>query len=166
MRLQNHIMNMRKTVLCILATALVAAALSWGQSANNNSDARKQVLARLDEIQKAAEALAPEKVFGFVTENNDGAMISNGQLFLTRQDALDSTMAGFQNIQKVSYKFDRQNVTMLSPTTALAVGEGSSSATLSDGRVRSTRFAQTVVLVLTNGEWKVFHSHRSFPPAG
>ena len=29
----------------------------------------------------------------------------------------------------------------------------------------STRFVQSVVFVLTNGEWRVFHSHRSFPPA-
>lgn len=58
-----------------------------------------------------------------------------------------------------------QYVTLLSPTVALATGEGSSSATLDDGRVLTTRLAQSVVFVLANGEWKVFHSHRSFPPA-
>ena len=142
-----------------------AVSHSPGQPRDGGPDARAQILARLEEIQNAAQSLDVDKVFGFVLENDGGAMISNGQLFLTRKDALDSTKAGFQGLNKISYKFDRQNVTILSPTAALAVGEGSSSATLDDGRVRTTRFAQSVVFVLTNGEWKVFHSHRSFPPS-
>lgn len=161
-------MNSRNAFLFsfAIATAVLAAAgYSLGQSRDSRLDARGQILARLDQIQQAAQSLDPEKVFSFVAENDDGAMISNGLLFLTRKDALDSTKAGFQGVQKISYKFDRQNVSMLSPTTALAVGEGSSTVTLDDGRVRTGHFAQTVVLVLTNGEWKVFHSHRSFPPA-
>jgi ketosteroid isomerase-like protein len=155
-------MNSRNAFLFSFAIAtavLAAASYSLGQSRDSRLDARGQILARLDQIQQAAQS------FSFVAENDDGAMISNGQLFLTRKDALDSTKAGFQGVQKISYKFDRQSVSMLSPTTALAVGEGSSTVTLDDGRVRTGHFAQTVVLVLTNGEWKVFHSHRSFPPA-
>ena len=64
-----------------------------------------------------------------------------------------------------SDRFDRQDITFLSPTVALAVGDGVSTADLQDGRSFTRRFAQSVLLVLTNGEWKVFHSHRSFPPA-
>lgn len=48
---------------------------------------------------------------------------------------------------------------------AVVTGEGLTSATLDDGRTLSRRFAQSVVLVLTDGDWKVFHAHRSFPPA-
>lgn len=125
----------------------------------------KTVLARMADIQKAAEALDPDKVFSFVLENDKGALAQNGKLLLTRKEALENTRQGFQRIEKVAYHFDQQHVTVLSPTVALVTSEGSSSMTLDDGRTLSTRFVQSVVLVLKDGEWKVLHSHRSFPPA-
>lgn len=125
-------------------------------------DAEKAVLARLTEIQTAAQNLDPDKVFSFVMQNDHGALAQNGGLYLTREEALETTKQGFQRLRKVSYRFDQQHVTLLSPTVALAVGEGVSSATLEDDRTLDTRFVQSVVFVLTNGEWKVFHSHRSF----
>jgi len=163
-------MNSRKIIAVALASVFViiaAVAVSQGQSSKNSTspDVQKAVLTRLAEIQSAAEALDPDKVFSFVLENDAGALAQNGKLFLTRKEALESTKQGFQGLHKVSYQLDEQHVTVLSPTIALATGEGSSSATLDDGRVLSTRFAQTVVFALTNGEWKVLHSHRSFPPA-
>ena len=150
-------------VLMVVGTATAAP----GQSSGNSvpSDVEEAVMARLAEIQSAAQALDPDKVFSFVLENDKGSLIQNGRLFLTRQAAAQSTKQGFQGLREVDYRFDHQYVTLLSPTVALAVGEGLSSATTDDGRTFSTRFAQSVVLMLTNGEWKVFHSHRSFPPA-
>jgi ketosteroid isomerase-like protein len=167
---EKHKMNSRKigTLLLVSTFLLIAAAvISKGQSGKNSSssDVHKAVLARLAEIQSAAQALDPDKVFSFVMENDQGALAQNGKLFLTRKDALESTKQGFQQLQKVSYQFAEQRVTLLSPTVALAVGEGESFATLDDGRTLDTHFVQSVVFVLTNGEWKVFHSHRSFPPA-
>ncbi len=146
---------------------IAAVTVSQGQADKNATapEIQKTVLARLAEIQDAAQALDSDKVFSFVLENDAGALAQNGKLFLTRKEALESTRQGFQRLQKVAYRFDQQHVTLLSPTIALATGEGSSSATTEDGRTFTTRFAQSVVLVLTNGEWKVFHAHRSFPPA-
>jgi hypothetical protein len=163
-------MNSRKIKCVTFASAFViiaAVAVSQGQANKNSTsaDVQKAVLDRLAEIQSAAQSLDPDKVFSFVLENDKGALAQNGKLFLTRKEALESTKQGFQGLQSVSYRFDEQHVTFLSPTVVLATGEGSSTATLDDGRTLSTRFAQSVVFVLTNGEWKVFHSHRSFPPA-
>jgi hypothetical protein len=101
----------------------------------------------------------------FVLENDTGELAQNGKLLLTRKEALESTRKGFRGLQKVDYRFDQQHVILLSPTVALAAGEGLSSATTDDGRTFTTRFAQSVVFVLTNGEWKVIHAHRSFPAA-
>jgi ketosteroid isomerase-like protein len=153
------------SISAFLVIAVVA--ISFGQSSKQSSstDVQKAVLARLAEIQSAAQALDSDKVFSFVMENDEGALAQNGNLLLTRKEALESTRRGFQGLQKVSYRFDSQHVTLLSPTIALAVGEGDSSATRRDGRTVDTHFVQSVVFVLTNGEWKVFHSHRSFPPA-
>jgi ketosteroid isomerase-like protein len=159
-----------KATMVAAASVLAVAAIvsvSRGQ-ATKHSDAagtEKAVLARLGEIQNAAQGLDPEKVFSFVLENDQGALVQNGRLFLTRQDALEATKQGFQGLQKADYKFDQQHVTLLSPTIALAVGEGSSSVTTDDGRTFTRSFVQSVLLVLTNGEWKVFHAHRSFPQA-
>jgi hypothetical protein len=163
-------MNSRKTITLAFASAFLVIAVvvvSRGQPKRISGapDAQKAVLARLAEIQSAAQALDPDKVFSFVLENDAGALAQNGELFLTRTVALESTRQGFQGLQKLNYRFDEQHVTVLSPTIALAVGEGSSSATLDDGRTLTTRFAQSVILVLANGEWNVLHSHRSFPPA-
>lgn len=148
----------------LTSAALLARALAQTDKSTPRTP-EKAVLARLADIQEAAQALDPDKVFSFVLDNNRGALIQNGQFFLTRQDALESNRRGFQGLQKVEYKFDQQHVTMLSPSIALVAGEGVSSATTTDGRILTTRFAQSVVLTLTNGEWKVFHAHRSFPPA-
>ena len=163
-------MNSTKRTTVAIASAFViiaAVAVSQGQSGKNStsSDTHKAVLARLAEIQTAAQSLDPDKVFSFVLENDRGSLAQNGKLFLTRKEALESTKQGFRGLEKVSYRFDEQHVTLLSPTVALATGEGSSSATLDDGRTLTTRFAQSVVFVLTNGDWKVLHAHRSFPPA-
>jgi hypothetical protein len=163
-------MNSSKVLIVTVAAALAvlaAVTVSQGQSTKNSAtpDVQKAVLARLVEIQNAAQALDPDKVFSYVLENDTGALAQNGRLFLTRKEALESTKRGFQGLQKVDYQFDQQHVTLLSPTVALATGEGLSSATTVDGRTFATRFAQSVVFVLTNGEWKVFHAHRSSLPA-
>jgi ketosteroid isomerase-like protein len=162
-------MNSKTVIVAIVAAVFIIMGIITVKSQPNQNtvpaDAQSAVLARLAEIQAAAQSMDPEKVFSYVLENDNGALAQNGKLFLTREDALESTMQGFQRLQKVEYQFDQQHITLLSPTIALATGEGTSFATTIDGRMLSTRFAQTVIFVLTDGEWKVFHSHRSFPAA-
>ncbi len=152
-----------KIMTCIsgLLAAAAIISVSQGQSTRPSESTEKAVLARLAEIQNAAEALDVDKVFSFVLENDKGALVQNGRLFLTRKEALDSTKQGFMALQKVSYQFNQQRVTLLSPTVALVVSDGSSSITTDDGRSITTPFVQSVVLVLTDGQWKVLHSHRS-----
>ena len=148
--------------LGILAGATVAQAQSSDSSVP--PEIRKALLARLAEVQTAAESLDADRVFSFVLENNEGALAQNGRVFLTRKEALESTRQGFQRLRRITYQLDEQHITMLSPTVALVTGEGSSTATTVDGRTFTNRFAQSVVFVFAQGEWKVFHSHRSFPP--
>ena len=143
---------------------LGAATVALGQTDGSSvpPDVEKAVKDRLVAIQDAAQALDPDKVFSFVLENDRGALAQNGELFLTREEALQSTKRGFKGLKKVGYRFDQQHITLLSPTVALATGVGSSSATTDGDRTLNARFAQSVVLILTDGEWKVFHAHRSF----
>jgi ketosteroid isomerase-like protein len=161
-----------RNLLLLAAVASIVVAITavteseTAPAASIPADAEKAVLARLADIQSAAQALDADKVFSFVMENNAGAIAQNGKLFLTRSDALDSTRQSFESLQaagaRIEYRFDQQHMTFLSPTIALATGEGLTSVTGSDGRIVKTPFAQSVVFVLTNGDWKVFHAHRSF----
>jgi hypothetical protein len=96
-------------------------------------------------------------------ENDQCSLIQDGALFKTRQDALSSTKAGFRGIADISYQFDQQHIKLLSPTIALATGVGTTSLTLSDDRNIESRFAQSVVLLLRDNEWMVYHAHRSLP---
>jgi uncharacterized protein (TIGR02246 family) len=160
MRLMNWLRS-GVLLLFVLASATVAQGQSWADPVP--TDVKKAVEARLGEIQTAAQALDPDKVFSFVLENDKGALIQNGELLLTRKAALESTKQGFQGLKTVDYRFDQQHITLLSPKVALAVGEGVSSATTEGGRKISMRFAQSVILVLTDGQWQVLHAHRSFP---
>ena len=160
-----------RTIMC-LTTVLFALGI-WcaaGGAPLRSDDAgesadEKAVRSRLAEIQDAAERLDPDGVFRFVLENDKGALVQDGRILLTRDDALKSTKQGFKGLSRISYQFDHQHVTLLSPTIALVVGEGDSSATTNDGRTFDTRFAQSVVLMKSDGQWKVAHAHRSFPAA-
>jgi ketosteroid isomerase-like protein len=142
--------------------ALLLAVLPLRAAETANVPPEKAILARLAEIQKAAESLDADKVFSYVLENNQGALTRNGQVFRTRQDALEAVRAGFKNLRKLSYTFTQDSVTLLSPTSALVVREGTAALTLAqDGRQLNLPFCQSVVLLQTNGEWKVLHTHQS-----
>jgi len=133
-----------------------------------SAEIEKTILAQLNEIQTAAQALDAERVFTFVLDNETGVIAQNGKIFLTRSNALESTRQDFESLRnagaRVEYHFDYQHVTLLSPTIALATGEGTTSITTQDGKNPQLQFAQSVLFVLTNGDWKVFHAHRSFVP--
>jgi hypothetical protein len=117
------------------------------------------------EITKAADNVDAEKLFSYVLDNDKGALVSGGKITLTRQEALDSYKERSQNIKNVNYKIDRQYVTVISPQTALMVVEGSFEATTMEGKTFGSPFAQTVVFVLRDNQWKVLHSHTSSPVA-
>jgi hypothetical protein len=59
--------------------------------------------------------------------------------------------------------YTQKRITVIAPTMALWVGEGTSSATLQDGRQISAPFAESILFVKKEGQWKVFHAHRSVP---
>ncbi|MCI0515428.1 nuclear transport factor 2 family protein, partial [candidate division KSB1 bacterium] len=81
----------------------------------------------------------------------------------TRQEALNTTRQGLQGLKNLSYTYSKKHVTIISPTVALWVGEGATSATLEDGRQFSVPFAESVIFMQQDGQWKVFHAHRSIP---
>jgi ketosteroid isomerase-like protein len=158
-------------LLAVAAASSLVLMLATGSppaTAKPPADPEKAILARLGDMQNAAQAFDADKVFAFIMENNAGVIAQNGKVFLTRSNALESTRQGLAAIQnagaRIEYHFDQHHVTLLSPTIALAVSDGSTRVISGDGKVQSAPFAQSMVFVLTNGDWKLFHAHRSFVP--
>ncbi len=149
-------MNTGRTIVISAALALgvlAGATVSYAQPSSNSAppEIQNAILARLAQIQTAAESLDADKVFSFVLENNEGALAQNGQLFLTRKEALESTKNEDLGLNAPIIDSTSSASPCSLQTIALATGEGVSSATTVDGRNFTTRFAQSVVFCLRRG---------------
>lgn len=114
-------------------------------------------------MQQAAEGRDVDALYKYVLEMNKGVIIEDGRIRWTRQEALSATRQGLQGLKDLSYQYTQRQITVISPTAALWVGEGTTSATLADGRQISVPFAESIVFVQKDGQWQVFHAHRSVP---
>lgn len=113
----------------------------------------------------AAEALDVDTLVGALAENDQGALAINGQLVLTRAEAVATTRANFQGLRKIKYDLGPQHVTLLAPDTALLVATGTVTGEAESGRTFTRSFVHTVVYQRRDGVWRVLHSHQSNPPA-
>lgn len=113
---------------------------------------------------RAGQDRDADRLFRYLLDNDRGSVIQSGNLMLTRAQALAQVNANIGQVAKVEYRWRRELVTVVSPTVALLVSEGEASATTGDGQTFVTPLAQTLVFVLSGGEWKVLHAHQSSPP--
>jgi uncharacterized protein (TIGR02246 family) len=127
----------------------------WAQA---NSQIEKAVLAANDEVTHAAEARDADRFFAFIA----GSVVQDGVISPTPQAVRDRVEPGFRRPVKVVYRWKQQRVTVLSPDSALLVGEGETIVTTDQGSVTQP-FAQTMVWVLRDGKWKILHAHQSTP---
>lgn len=114
-------------------------------------------------MQQAAQLGDVDALYAYVLEMDKGVIIEDGRIRWTRQEALSATKQGLLGLKELVYSYTKKNVTAISPDVALWVGEGTSSATLQDGRQISAPFAESILFVKQEGQWKVFHAHRSVP---
>jgi hypothetical protein len=150
----------------LAAVATVAGRFALGGNAPSPKDRsaiESAVLACHDQTLAAAEALDLDRLFSFVAETDQGSLIKNGTLYLTRDDTIATTRQGFQRIRSIRYAICERHVTILSSASALLVTTGRTNATTEDGQMLSVPYAQTIVFVLQNGAWRVVHMHSSSP---
>jgi ketosteroid isomerase-like protein len=163
-----EIMSMSK-VLRVLFLIIFIPLIGIAQNKSNEIAADKQqaiekaIIHVHDRMQLAAQQGQVDSLYQYVLDVAKGVIIEDGKLRLTRQEALETTRQAMQGLKDVSYSYAQKYITVISPTVALWVGQGTSSATLKDGRQISAPFAETIVFVLKNGQWKVLHAHRSIP---
>jgi hypothetical protein len=139
---------------------IMTAASSFARAAGAPE---QEAIQCLRAIQAAAEKLDVDAIFGFVMENDKGALAQNGGVLVTREAALESTREGFRGVREIKYTTGQEHVTVLAEDLVLVVSDGRSRFQLDDGRFIETPFAQTVLLKRVAGMWKVLHAHRSFP---
>ena len=81
---------------------------------------------------------------------------------MTRQQALNTTKQALQGLKDVSYKYNQKHITVISPTIALWVADGTTSVTFLKSELETNvSFAESIIFVKKDGQWKVFHAHRS-----
>jgi ketosteroid isomerase-like protein len=160
-----------KFMRVVMKAMLVLACASAGCAVQNNKGdmplEQQQVIENAilkvhEDMKMAAQRLDVDALYSFVLDSN-GPIIEDGRLKQTRQEAMDSTKQGLKGITDLSYTYNQKFITVISPTVALWVGEGTSSATIEDGRKISVPFAETIIFVQRDGQWKVLHAHRSLP---
>ena len=158
---------MKKFFLVTIITAnlfLLCAAMSTGNDVSSTREEiiRKQILEVQEEMKAAAENFHPDELFNYVLDVND-VIIENGLLRTTRKDALNITRQGFEGIKELIYTYNHKNIRVISPSTVLWTATGTTTFALEDGREITRDFAETLVFVLQDGQWKVLHAHRSSP---
>ncbi|MCL4705462.1 nuclear transport factor 2 family protein [bacterium] len=159
---------MSNTMRAFLVMACVPFVLMAQHDAKKMSSEQQQTIeqAIIDtqaKMQQAAQRGDVDALYAYVLEMDKGVIIEDGRIRWTRQDALNATKQGLQGLKDLVYSYTKKNVTAISPDAALWVGEGTSSATLQDGRKISVPFAESILFVQKEGQWKVFHAHRSVP---
>lgn len=156
---------MSRPIIILLSFACITATFAnQDKSSSSNPQAiEKAVLESNAKMIQAAENLDADGFFEWILDSVKGPVIQDGKLMLTRQEALEVVKRNFQGMAKAKYQLDRTYVSVISPEVALLTAEGTSSATLEDGRTFSTPFALSEVFVLREAKWKVLHAHQSVP---
>jgi uncharacterized protein (TIGR02246 family) len=146
----------------ILLGLLLAATVGGGPGTRADAKSIEEaVLATSAEMTKAGEAVDADRLFGHMLDTDKGCVIQNGVFMATRQEALERVRTSLRGISRIRYEWKRQHVTVLSPEIALLTAEGESTATTAAGDTFTRPFAQTVVFLLKDGEWKAIHAHQS-----
>lgn len=155
-----------KVILFLSCVSIVWAVQNnkSGITKEQHTTIEKAILKVHSEMIKAGENRDAEALFNHVLDMNKGVIIQDGRISMTRQEALDATKQGLQGLKDISYTYNQKHITVISPTVALWVSDGTTSATIiEDGREINVAFAETIVFVQKDGQWKVFHAHRSVP---
>ena len=154
-------------ILIVLVFTLVAWAGEEEKAeatVEQKQQTEKAIIKVHENMMEAAENLDPNALFAYVLDMKRGVIIQDGRVLMTRQEALESTKQNLQGLKDVSYNYKSKLITMISPTVALWVAQGTTSATIVDTNTHiSIDFAESIIFTLKDKQWKVLHAHRSTP---
>ena len=159
---------MNKIITLILVFGLVS--IVWAIQDNAGSISPEQhkaieqeILNTHREIVKAAENLDADALYKYVLDKCKGVIVQDGRIMMTHKESLETTKQGLEELKDISYKFNRKNITLISPTLALWIADGTTSVTTMEEQQFTVDFAETIFFIKKDGQWKIFHAHRSMP---
>ena len=143
----------------ILANSLSGQSGSQELSESDLNQIESEILQVMDTVLAAAGRADAESMFRVIAE--EGTLIRNGELYLSKKDAFHFYQQAYQRVEKVEYRFDHRKILVLSKEAVLLILNGESILTTVDNRIFKTPFAQTMVFERARNDWKVLHTHVS-----
>lgn len=156
----NHPMPL---ILLLVATACVIPATAATDAPTGQPAIVQAVLAANAALIDASNRLDTDAFFAGIVGSDETRIIQDGKLFPTRAEAMAAVRQGSQGIAKLDRRFTDPHVTVLAPDVALLTSAGSTAVTLQDGRTFGGSFAVSLIFVLRDGRWMLFHGHFSLP---
>jgi len=147
----------------LLALTLAGAMPLFAETSQSDPAIVKAVLAANAQLTDAANRLDTDAFFTGIVDSDETRIIQDGKLFKTRAEAMAAVRQGSQDVAKIERRFEDPHVAVLAPDAALLTATGVNAVTLNDGRTFGGPFAVSLVFVLRDGEWKLFHGHYSLP---
>ena len=154
---------MKIHLLISLVVLLGAARLFAAETTPADPVIVQAVLDANARLTDASNRLDTEAFFAGIVDSDETRIIQDGRLFKTRAEAMAVVRQGSQGIVQLQRTFANSHVTVLGPGTALLTAAGTTRVTLPDGRTLDGPFAVTLVFVLREGRWLLFHGHYSIP---
>lgn len=144
---------------------LIAAdpALPTGAPGESITAIENAVLDAHDAMIVATEALDFPRLEALLLNTNRGALITDGRVTLSRDDAVATIRRECESLRGLHYGFARRLVTLLSPTSAMIVAEGTITAHTAEGVTFTRPVAQTIIFMRADAGWRVIHMHSSSP---
>src|SRR5260370_8642464 len=158
---------MKALVVCAtLCSAMFAGSQESGLTASGRAAIEKAVLEVNAQMTRAAEERDIDRLFSFMLVNDRGSIIQGGNLFPTREEALATVKRNFARVAAIKYRWKRQLVTAISPSTVLLARDAGAEIRTAQEPPPTffTPFAQAVPFRLNDGKWKALHAHNSAVP--
>lgn len=154
---------MKAPRLVSLLLVLAPAALPADLAPSTNLAIVQAVLDANTRLTEAANRLDTDAFFTGIIDSDESRIIQDGKLFKTRAEAMATVRQGSLGIARLDRRFEAPQVTVLAPDAALLTADGTTTVELQDGRTFHNRFAVSLVYVLRDGRWMLFHGHYSLP---
>ena len=156
-------MSLCRVLLAIAWASLPAAAIS-SQPAKGIAAIEQAVLAEAGRNWDAAQEADVTAMMAPLLSTEKGAYVAQSEVWWTRDDTVAFYAVAFENVARQELDWERETVTVLSPTAALYLGKGVYRQYDRENQLLiESPHAVTIIFVLVDGHWRIRHLHQSFP---
>ncbi len=148
--------------LCFPLSLHAIAAPEMDESANKVIE--QAVLEAAARNWEAAIAVDLPAMMAPILATEKGAYSAQSEVWWSRDDTVAFFNVAFEGVARQELDWERETVTVLSPTAALYVAKGVyRQYDREDQLLIESPHAVSIVMVLAEGQWRIRHLHQSFP---